>query len=80
MSASPWCTDCLEKRRDQWQAWLVAKKCPRCPEHRDLVPGTQSCFECGFGVSVENGDDFVGAVFDDPPKHPRLAAKWKGKG
>jgi hypothetical protein len=30
-------------------------------------------------VSVENDDDFVGAVFDEPNKHPGLAKKWLGK-
>jgi len=71
-SASPWCPDCLEKRRRQWQAWLDAGKCPRCEGRRDLMPGAQSCFECGFGV--EEGDDYVDPLFDGV--HPRLAKKF----
>ncbi len=75
-SAGPRCPDCEKKRRDQWQAWLDAGKCPRCQGKRDLNPKTQSCFECGFGVG--EGDDYVDAIFNG--KRPRLAKKWLGGG
>lgn len=71
-SASPRCDACKEKAKARWQAWIEAGKCPRCEEHRDLVPGAQSCYECGFGV--EDGDDYVDPLFDGD--HPRLAKKW----
>jgi hypothetical protein len=77
-SASPRCEACERKRREKWKEWRDAGKCPRCPEHRDLMPGCDSCFECGFGVSSdEEGDDYVGAIFGEPPKHKRLADRWK---